>query len=174
MFSLASERNNDHFEVWRSEMATGQYALLTSIPSQGTSTTAHHYEYLDHRVDAGRTYAYYLADVDANGIRTEHREWTRTVTATTEELLPASFSLNAYPNPFNPATTIAFTLPEVQSLDIVVYDLAGRKVQCLAHGPFAAGTHEVAFHGDGLPSGIYLVRLTGSAFAGTRKLLLLK
>jgi hypothetical protein len=89
-------------------------------------------------------------------------------------LQPSSFRLSIYPNPFNPSTTLAFTLPKSGFTIIDVYDLAGRKVQTLADGMLAAGEHRLTFNGSQLPSGIYFARLQSGEFAGTQKLLLLK
>ncbi len=73
--------------------------------------------------------------------------------------LPKKFALRAnYPNPFNPTTTIPFDLPEVSRVKIQVFDLAGREVAVLANGSYPAGSHQVIFDGNGLPSGMYFIR----------------
>jgi len=75
------------------------------------------------------------------------------------DLNPTKFSLGSnYPNPFNPTTTIPFDLPEVSRVKIQVYDLAGREVAVPANGFYPAGSHQVTFDGNGLPSGMYFIR----------------
>jgi hypothetical protein len=85
-----------------------------------------------------------------------------------------SYSISVYPNPFNPATTLLFTLPKSGLTTIAVYDIAGRKVQTLADGMLEAGEHRLTFNGSSLPSGIYFARLQSGEFSASRKLLLLK
>jgi hypothetical protein len=74
----------------------------------------------------------------------------------------ASSALRAFPNPFNPRTTVAFTLPRAGRARLAVYDLAGRRLAELVDGSFAAGRHAATWDGrDGrgreAPSGTYLV-----------------
>ena len=83
------------------------------------------------------------------------------------------FLANA-PNPFNPSTTITFTLPERLFTTIRIFDAQGRLARTLMSEDRAAGPHAVAFDGDGLASGVYYYRLTAGRFAETRKLTLLK
>ncbi len=83
-------------------------------------------------------------------------------------LLPAS------PNPFNPTTTLRFQLPTAGRASLVVYDLLGRAVRRVFDGPFSAGDHAVSFTADGLPSGVYLVRLASGGHAETRRITLLR
>ncbi len=64
-----------------------------------------------------------------------------------------------YPNPFNPTTTIPFGLNEDSHVELVVYDMLGRKVQSLVDGPRAAGRYEVQFNSRELASGVYFYRL---------------
>ena len=74
-------------------------------------------------------------------------------------LQPSSFTLSSYPNPFNPSTTIAFSLPQAQIVRLAVYDITGREVAVLADELFVAGEHQVTFDGTQLPSGIYFARI---------------
>lgn len=173
-FSTASETDNDHFEIWKSENADDESALLTSISSQGNSASEHHYEYVDRAVEAGRTYWYYLADVDINGNRTEHRSQTISATAASSSGVPTEYILTAYPNPFNPTTTISFTLPEAGAAQVAVYDLTGREVAQLVSESLSSGQHDATFDASGLPSGIYLVRLQAGAIQLTQKVALVK
>ena len=88
------------------------------------------------------------------------------------QLLPAS------PNPFNPATTIAFAVDRDRRLTMAVYDLRGRLVAQLAQGLFTAGLHAAVWDGTmrGAPaaSGVYLVRLHGPGVEVVQTVTLLK
>jgi hypothetical protein len=79
-----------------------------------------------------------------------------------------------YPNPFNPSTTIRFTVRTQSDVDIAVYDVMGRKVVQLVDRRFAAGEHRVEFDASNLPSGHYLVRMIAGGQVYTRKITLLK
>ena len=86
------------------------------------------------------------------------------------------FSLDAaYPNPFNPSSTLSFYLPEAAHARLIVYDAIGHEVARLVDGMVEAGRHEAVFEGSDLPSGTYFVRFTvGSEFAQIQRLTLLK
>ena len=88
--------------------------------------------------------------------------------------LARSFALTSYPNPFNPATEIRFTLPQSARVALRVYDIAGRQVAVLADGLHAAGEHRAHFDGADLPSGLYFARLDAGSYRATQKLMLLK
>ncbi|RPJ41486.1 MAG: carbohydrate-binding protein, partial [Candidatus Latescibacterota bacterium] len=84
------------------------------------------------------------------------------------------------PNPFNPSTTIAYDLPERATVDLVVYDLAGRVVRTLVAGEsIAAGRHEVVWNGRDdagrdAASGVYFCRLSASGHTETRRITLIR
>lgn len=89
--------------------------------------------------------------------------------------LPTDFQLGQnHPNPFNPATTISFTLPASGPVELKVYDVLGRKVRTLVAGSKKAGTHSVRFDADGLPSGVYFYQLRAGKYESTRKMILIK
>ena len=88
--------------------------------------------------------------------------------------LPKTYALAAYPNPFNPSTTLAFDLPQSGPVDLVIYDVTGREVRTVLNSVLEAGRHQLAFDASDLPSGIYFARLTAQATTLTHKLLLLK
>ena len=74
--------------------------------------------------------------------------------------MPDGLSLGNYPNPFNPATTLTYTLEQAGDTTLEVFDVQGRVVQLLADGYQQAGSHEVRLDAGSLPSGVYLARLT--------------
>lgn len=84
----------------------------------------------------------------------------------------------AYPNPFNPSTQIEFSLSVSGVVDLIIYDITGRKVATLAEGEFAPGLHSYQWDASQLSSGIYIARLSVSSNRGFsrtfRKLTLLK
>jgi hypothetical protein len=80
----------------------------------------------------------------------------------------------AYPNPFNPETTISFDLPANDHISVKLYDVTGRLVRTMASAQYHAGQHRLQLNGTGLSSGVYLVRLVGSFGVLTNKVTLLK
>ena len=89
--------------------------------------------------------------------------------------VPTQFTLFApYPNPFNPSTTIKYSVGQAAHVELTVYDLLGRPVSSLVNKPQAAGEYSMKFNADGLASGIYLVRLTAGEFGETVKVILAK
>lgn len=88
---------------------------------------------------------------------------------------PIGFHLaSAQPNPFNPVTTIHYTLDGPVSLRLSVFNLAGQEVAVLEEGRVAAGAHTALFDGQGLASGLYVVRLQAGGRSGQLKVLLVK
>jgi hypothetical protein len=79
-----------------------------------------------------------------------------------------------YPNPFNPVTTIPFTIPARQSATLTVYDNLGREVSILFNEVAEPGVHTVTFNTNNLPSGVYFYRLQAGECTQVRKLVLLK
>ena len=96
------------------------------------------------------------------------------------ESLPKEFILkSAYPNPFNPTTTIHYGIPDIRNVTILVYDLMGRKVATLFHDEQQAGWYKVTWNGlinnrSLAPAGIYLYKITAGDEIKTSKILLIK
>jgi len=85
----------------------------------------------------------------------------------------------AYPNPFNPSTTLAFSMPRSTPVRLTVHDLAGRLVATLVDGTLPAGGHAVTWQGDdatgrAVGAGLYFARLTTPDGTSVRRLALIK
>jgi hypothetical protein len=77
-----------------------------------------------------------------------------------EYVKPYKYALKQnYPNPFNPSTTIEFDLPKYSEVNIVIYNIAGQKVQTLLNKKMAAGSHQLKFNAQNLSSGVYFYRI---------------
>lgn len=99
---------------------------------------------------------------------------TLTDTGRSVELpVEAAFSQN-HPNPFNPVTTIKFSLPEPGRVELVVFDLQGRRVATLADGELGAGDHAITWDASDQASGVYFYRLTAGDVQETHRMVLLK
>jgi hypothetical protein len=82
--------------------------------------------------------------------------------------------LPPYPNPFNPTTTIRYTLPDRSYVTLVVYDITGRSVTTLVDQIQEAGEKSVQFDAGGLSSGVYIYRLSAGPHVASGKLLLIR
>jgi len=88
---------------------------------------------------------------------------------------PASFSVaQSSPNPFNPTTTIGFSVPEAGNVSIDVFNVAGQKVDTVASEFMSAGSHSVTWNASGLSAGVYFYTVKAGGFAKTIKMTLLK
>jgi hypothetical protein len=88
---------------------------------------------------------------------------------------PTEFALlKAYPNPFNPCTTLRYKIPDASQVYLWVYDTAGRLVTTLVDGWRDIGEHQVTFDGSNLASGVYLYKLSAGQRQATGKMVLMK
>jgi len=79
-----------------------------------------------------------------------------------------------FPNPFNPATTIRYSLPNDGVISLIVYDILGREVATLESGFRVAGSYETVFDASKLASSLYIYRLQAGSVMLSRRMLLLK
>jgi len=90
-------------------------------------------------------------------------------------LLPEAFSLSAaYPNPFNPTTTLSFALPIEAEVSLSIYNLQGREVSRLIEGNMEAGYHSAVWNANNHASGMYFVKMHAGNYISTQKLMLVK
>ena len=89
--------------------------------------------------------------------------------------IPAVFKLyENYPNPFNPSTVISYQLPIGGNVTLKIYDILGNEMAKLVDEYKPAGTYEVTWYAENLPSGVYFYRLQAGSFIETKKMLLIK
>jgi len=157
-----------------------------------------------HQVDAGQiqgpnvggdgsTIIYVLVDGDMTtykvyrsmtGTFTLFEEWTiggpMPLILAESKSLPTRYSLSDnYPNPFNPSTTIKFTMPTSGRVKLSIFDIQGRLISTLVDEEYSVGRHEVIWKGRdnsnrSVSSGTYFYRITTKGFVETKKMLLLK
>ncbi|GEM_PF-2756557 len=89
--------------------------------------------------------------------------------------LPRQITLSRnYPNPFNPTTTLRFSLPRASHVQLTVYNSIGQKVSTLIRRMMPAGNHSTTFNASGLSSGVYIYRLKAGDHTESKKMLLLQ
>lgn len=141
-------------------------------------------------VDTGLTAGVLSLSMSVDGTNllagtTEYGVWTRplsemlTITGVNAEVVPRTMSLRSYPNPFNPNTTIRYSLLETGRVRLAIYDVTGRLVRTLLDGVRNAGDQRVFWDGKDdrgslVGSGVYLYQLEAGNKSLTRKMSLLR
>ncbi|GAB4300691.1 MAG: hypothetical protein Kow0098_28310 [Ignavibacteriaceae bacterium] len=171
-WSTATELNNSGFEIQRS-LDNYTFEKIDFVPGFGTSTEQHNYSYVVEDISAGKQY-FRLKQIDFDGTF----EYSKTIEVEFE--LPQRYSLQQnFPNPFNPSTTISFTLPTDAKVKLSIMNLLGEELTQLVNSTLTAGIHQYNFNAEGLSSGIYFYRLEaegadGSVFSKMHKMILMK
>ncbi len=80
----------------------------------------------------------------------------------------------AYPNPFNPTTTIEFSIPRTEFVTVKVYNLVGHEITTLINDELFTGNYSIKWDGSHQPSGLYFVQIESGSFIQTRKMMLVK
>ena len=89
--------------------------------------------------------------------------------------IPIEYSLKQnHPNPFNPTTTISYSLPKSSYVIIKVFDINGREIKTLVNKEQNVGVYNVVFDATSLSSGLYFYTLISENFTSTKKMILLK
>jgi len=89
--------------------------------------------------------------------------------------LPTRYQLEQnFPNPFNPTTTIRYSIVQTSNVSLQVFDMLGREVQTLVNATQAPGQYSVTLNAKNLGSGVYFYRLNAGTFSETKKLMLVK
>ena len=97
------------------------------------------------------------------------------VSSLSKVIIPESYSLSqAYPNPFNPTTTLNFAIPVDNEVTLSIYNLQGREVAMLINGNMKAGYHSITWNASSNASGVYFVKMLSGEYVNTQKLMLVK
>jgi len=171
-WTTATELNNQGFEIEYS-IDNENFTKIGFVPGFGTTTEMKSYSFRISDVQAGVQY-YRLKQIDFDGTETIYNSVEVTGP------VPNTFVLNQnHPNPFNPSTTISFSLPVESAVSIKLFNLLGQEVTQIASTDFQAGNHNVEFNAEGLSSGTYIYTfeatgVNGANFKSTKKMLLLR
>jgi ligand-binding sensor domain-containing protein len=91
------------------------------------------------------------------------------------EIIPNECLLSQnFPNPFNPITTIKYSVPKLSFVTIKIYDVLGSEVATLINEENPVGTYELTWYAEGLPSGVYFYQLRAGNYVETKKMILLR
>ncbi|HKI83550.1 MAG TPA: T9SS type A sorting domain-containing protein, partial [Candidatus Krumholzibacteria bacterium] len=162
-WDAADETDFDYYRVYGSQtgILDGSQVLLgaTSVNTYSVSSNSDPY--------------YLVTTVDFAGNESPAATVANAVTGASS--VPSrSIWLRVSPNPFNPATSIRFFLPQAAPLSLFVYDQRGRLVDTLFRAKhFSAGEHSVPYH-SALPSGVYLLKLVSDRQVKSAKISLVR
>ena len=122
-----------------------------------------------------------MLDENQNGMVDAVDVYLEGTAASPEVLAAKSITLHpAYPNPFNPMTVLAFSLPTAATVELLVFDLQGKRIRTLLTAAnFSEGRHDVTWNGRNdaglpVPAGVYFSQLSGGGDVQTGRMLLLK
>jgi hypothetical protein len=92
-----------------------------------------------------------------------------------DNLLPSTFDIsNAYPNPFNPSTTVNIDIPEAGLLNVSVYNLKGQLISTVVNRTVYPGSHSFVWDASELTSGLYVMSVTYNDNTYNQKVTLVK
>jgi hypothetical protein len=169
-WNTATEINNYGFNVERLSSKNPSWQNIGFVKGNGTSNASHQYKFEDPNLQAG-VYSYRIKQVNTDGTFKFTRSAEVQIGAT-----PRIFALNQnFPNPFNPTTTIEFTVPVDGRAKLKIYDMLGREVARLFDGEAKADmVQQVKFDASAFASGTYFARLEFNGERLLTKMTLLK
>ncbi|MCK4530093.1 MAG: T9SS type A sorting domain-containing protein [Candidatus Marinimicrobia bacterium] len=172
----------------------GYYPMFGSIYYQSTMRTSWQMQYPTTYLEAGWDFVVEtengtedIWDIDTSGVINngypflawEHPD-TTCFTNIDQVVIPEEYLLSQnYPNPFNPNTTISYRLSAIGDVELVIYDISGRKIKQWSCQNQQAGTYDITWngtnqHGNPVSSGVYIYRMVAGEFVESRKMVLLK
>jgi len=183
-WTTESEIENLGFILERKTAGTDWQEIVSykqdeTLLGQGSVSFATDYEYVDQLVQQGNTYEYRLADVDYHGVVTYHANREVFVESAPLAAIANNFTVMAYPNPFNPSTTIRYSVTSSAIAHIAIYDITGKIITTLINKEQPTGWYEIQWNGTNqngkdVPGGVYLSRAAVGKEIKTSKLILLR
>ncbi len=168
VWSTASETNNAGFSV---EMDDGAnvFAEIGFVDGHGTTNEPKEYTFAARDLDPG-LHRFRLKQIDFDGAF----EYSSVVEAAVT--VPDRFLIEpAYPNPFNPTTTLRFAVATEQHVEVTLINVAGQTIRTLYSGTVVANEMQLlTVDADALPSGTYLVHFEGTGISATERIVLAK
>jgi hypothetical protein len=162
-WSTSTEINNRGFDIERSDDGA-IWKKINFVAGVGNSTMTTNYTYGDDNLEA-RKYYYRLNQTDFDG----RSKYSVIVSAVIGGKGEYALGQN-YPNPFRNETTIQYTIPRSEQVNISLFDMSGRTIKVLVNASKEAGTHAISFHTGTLTKGIYYYRIQAGDFTDVKKL----
>ena len=148
------------------------------INAHNTSET-HYYALTDTNVEVGATYYYWIQIADFNNATESRGPVSVTVDNGGSDIPTVTVLRDAYPNPFNPTTTISYSVKQDGNVNISIYNIKGQLVKTLVNNRKVVGNYKAVWNGcdnkgKKATSGIYFYRMTTTGYCKTSKMIMLK
>jgi PKD repeat protein len=196
-WETGSEMNNLGFNILRSISKDGLYEMIASyqtdinLKGQGNSPTEKKYQFTDWNVEKNVTYWYKLVDLDFSGVETQHGPILGKIAYIADNLfqinygdIPQQYMLyDNFPNPFNMTTSIQIDIPDNdfsnEIISINIFNVLGKKVSQLYHGPLSAGKYRLHWDGkndsgNDMASGLYILSFQSQSYISSKKMILIR
>ena len=128
----------------------------------------------DIEIDVDGSVWFVVANGSDGSILAKYTPEDSTTSVETEPLPEELPIVEAHPNPFNPRTTISYSLPEAMYVSLNIYSITGQKVATLVNGFIPAGNYNVIFDGSHFASGLYIYRFQAGDFMKTGKIVMVR
>jgi hypothetical protein len=176
-WTTASQTNNAGWRVLRSVDGENFEAVGDFVSGAGTSDALLSYAFTDGELPTTDAVFYVLEQLDLDG--TVHLSSPVEILLGSRFDIPTEYAIGAYPNPFNPTTTINYDLPNNEQVSIVIYDVLGQEVRRLVDQTMTAGRYTARWDardnlGRSVGSGVYIAKIEAGTFSQSQKMLLLK
>jgi len=167
-WNTATEVNNYGFEVLRSNIKD-KWEKIAFVEGHGNSNSPKYYSFIDNNAPKSNL-SYKLKQIDFDGAV----NYSKIIEVNNFSHEKSVNLFPAFPNPFNPTTTIRFEIQQSSFVSLKIFDLIGNEVAVLANENKQAGEYKIEFDAVNLPSGIYFCQLNSGKISQTQKLLLMK
>ncbi len=165
-WETGTETNNRGFEIEKYENA--KWNKIGFLKGKGTTSEISKYSFIDKNINQNFI-KYRIKQIDLNGSYSYSNE------VEINKNYVSKYELRRnYPNPFNPVTTITYTLPQAGNVELKIYNSLGQKVAQLVNKQMQAGSYKVTWDAQNEPSGIYFYKITVNRFSQVSKMVLMK
>jgi len=181
-WNTATEVNNYGFEIERQTVETlratsNEWEKVGFVEGHGNSNSPKNYSFFDNLLNQNLSsnINYRLKQIDNDG----HFEYSDEISVAFEQVLKNSIEQN-HPNPFNPSTTLNYSIADNSLVKIEIYNLLGQMIAELINSEQISGNHSVTWNASGLSSGVYFARFSVTSinskatFSDSKKLILMK
>ncbi|MFA6979188.1 MAG: T9SS type A sorting domain-containing protein [Ignavibacteriaceae bacterium] len=167
LWKTATEKNNNGFDVER-KSANSEFVKIGFVKGKGTTTDLSNYSFTDKNVK--ENYSYRLKQIDFDGTFAYSN-----IVNSSASTLPTTFAMaQNFPNPFNPSTSISYSLPKAGVVTLAIFNTLGQKVKEVVNGFQEVGNYTVSINASDLSSGNYIYNINLNGQSINKKMLLLK
>lgn len=168
-WSTITETDNIGFEVERRELGKDNWNKLEFIPGAGNSNSIKNYSFIDKTLTSSGKYFYRLKQINSDGTFSYSKQLEIDVFLALEYSLEQNF-----PNPFNPSTTISYSIPQDGFVKLTLFNMLGELVEILVNEFQSAGIYKFNFNASKINTGIFFYKLEVNNFTSIKKMVVLK